>query len=722
MISTLKKKLKNDLSPASKFWAKGLFVGAVRSVVRAAAFGYRLTLGLRERAVGHGLDWHRAWDVHAKLGATQIPAFGFRDLLYLRDRLAKRADETAEIRTSIIIPVFNNVEFTFQCLRSLLNEVDLSTTEIIVADDASTDETPELLELYGQHIRVVTNAENLGFGGACNVGAGAARGRYLVFLNNDTWVLPGWLAELERTAQDDESVGAVGSMFLYPDGRIQEAGGIIWRSGGACHYGWGRSSDDRRFNFAREVDYCSAASLLIRKDLYDRLGGFDPLFYPAYHEDTDLCMGVRSLGHKVIYQPASRLIHFEGAALGTDVNSGLKRFQAANQKKLRDKWREVLERDHLPEARSRTGDASDRRGISVLVVDDRLPLPDRDAGSARMFAVLKSLAAWCRPVFVAVNRDISPKYEQPLWRIGVETSLAAEIPRLLKERQFSVAILTRPEVAEAVMHVIRRRDPRIKIVFDFVDVHFVRVGREFGVTKDPKALESEARYRSIETRIARRADHLWFAANEDQKTVTAIVPERSSVVIPTVHELRPSAKAFSEREGLFFLGNMLHRPNLDSILYILKEIMPLVRRELPDVKLFVAGMGATAEVEEFDSATTQILGHVPDIEPYFSDCRLMIAPLRFGAGIKGKIGESLAHGLPVVTTPIGAESMGIRNEVEAMIADTPEELAAAVVHVYREAALWQRLSENGLRLISENYTPAVIEKRINSSIRDLIGQ
>src|SRR5436309_3300019 len=143
-----------------------------------------------------------------------------------------------------------------------------------------------------------------------------------VFLNNDTVVLPGWLKALVETIERDERAGAVGSLFLYPDGRIQEAGAILWSNGEAFHYGWGRSPDDRRFTFAREVDYCSGASLLVRKDLFQRLGGSDRRYAPAYYEDADIAMGVRSLGYEVVYQPLSRLVQHESATDDTDARTG----------------------------------------------------------------------------------------------------------------------------------------------------------------------------------------------------------------------------------------------------------------------------------------------------------------------------------------------------------------------------------------------------------------
>ena len=214
-------------------------------------------------------------------------------------------------------------------------------------------------------VRVLRNESNHGFVDACNEGAAVGQGKYLVFLNNDTIVLPNWLKPLVETFEQDGRVGAVGSMFIYPDGSIQEAGAIIWKTGEAHHYGWGESPDDSRFNIARDVDYCSGASLAIRKELFDKLGGFDRQYAPAFYEDADLCFGVRSLGYRVIYQPASRLIHFEGTTAGVDVEEGPKQYQLINRRKFVQKWSKVLVSQHYENNPANERLAADR-GESCL--------------------------------------------------------------------------------------------------------------------------------------------------------------------------------------------------------------------------------------------------------------------------------------------------------------------------------------------------------------------
>ena len=199
-----------------------------------------------------------------------------------------------------------------------------------------------------------------------------------------------------------------------------------------------------------------------------------------------------------------------------------------------------------------------------------------------------------------------------------------------------------------------------------------------------------------------------------------IAPAARSIVIPNIHPGGPEGKPFGERKDLFFLGNMLHTPNFDSVRYMVEEILPRVWRKLPDVRLLVAGGPINSTLKAFESERVQILGYIPDLLPYFTGCRLMAAPLRFGAGINGKIGESMANGLPVVTTSLAARSFGIVNERHALIADDADSFAASVVRAYQDSELWENLDRNGRALIAEGFAPNVIKAAITRSIEDLI--
>jgi O-antigen biosynthesis protein len=269
-------------------------------------------------------------------------------------------------RASIVIPVYNQFAHTLACLRALAAHPPRLACEVIVVDDGSTDETAAAL-VQVQGLRYFRRPENGGFVAACNDGARQASGDYLVFLNNDTVPQPGWLDALVGTFDSHPSAGLVGAQLLYPDGRLQEAGGIVFADGSGWNYGRNESPDDPRFSFVRDADYCSGAAIALPRALFEQLGGFEACYAPAYYEDTDLAFAVRSAGHRVLYQPAARVVHVEGATAGTDPRQGVKAFQERNRHAFVERWRTQLERLPAPATPSAGSIAGTRR--QVLVID-----------------------------------------------------------------------------------------------------------------------------------------------------------------------------------------------------------------------------------------------------------------------------------------------------------------------------------------------------------------
>ena len=289
------------------------------------------------------------------------------------DSLELKFTPCAQPRVSIVVPVFNQYRTTMFCLRSLLEHSGDVAYEVILADDASTDDTATI-EQRVEGIKVRRGSANLGFVGNCNAGAELASGEYLLFLNNDTGLTEGWLSALVRTLDEHASAGVVGPKFLSGDGTLQEAGGIVWNDASGWNYGRADDPGEPSYNYLREVDYVSGACLLVRHKLWRELGGFDTRYAPAYYEDTDLCFAAREAGYLVLYQPASAVFHFEGVSNGTDLESGIKQHQIENQSVFASKWQAVLRRDHFPsgqcvfQARERS-----RYRRCILVIDHCVP-------------------------------------------------------------------------------------------------------------------------------------------------------------------------------------------------------------------------------------------------------------------------------------------------------------------------------------------------------------
>lgn len=706
---------------------------ALRASGRARDFVARLSEG----AGASGFDSGSTRDEDARPRALGVEPFGAADFLLLAHAARAREDEgvahgsgesddARAFKNSIVVAVGDEVELTFQCLRSLVREVDLTESEVVVVNDASgasADVTRELLSHFRGLVRVVeretgraTVGESDGFADACNRGAARARGTYLLFLKADAFVNPGWLVALVETLERDERAGAVGSMSLAARGRVREAGGIVWSDGETSEYGRGWSAEDRCVAFAREVDYCSAASLAVRRDLFERLGGFDKQYASVDYAAAGLCMGVRSLGQRVVYQPASRV-----TSLG-DARRVSERERAADRERFRDEWRAVLGHAHVARDASNLERAANRKwATQVAVFDDCVPTPDRDAGSARMLHILRALSEWSHVVLITLSKQSRPEYERALWREGVETAPAPDFLRLIRERRFSATILSRPHVAAGLLSSIRRADPRTRIVFDMVDAHSLRLSREHELTGDARVAREAERYRRMESRLARECDMVWCASSTDEEFMRRMTPGVVATVVPTIHPRHERGLPFEKREHILFVGNFRHRPNADAVHFYACEVLPRVRESLPTVELLLIGDNAPREFAEYESAGVRVLGYVPDIEPVFARARVSVAPLRFGAGINGKIGEALAHGLPVITTNIGAAGLALRDGEEALIADSPEDLADATVRLYTDAALWRKLSDKGYEHVERHFSPRVVRKVVNDSVRGILG-
>jgi glycosyltransferase involved in cell wall biosynthesis len=377
-------------------------------------------------------------------------------------------------------------------------------------------------------------------------------------------------------------------------------------------------------------------------------------------------------------------------------------------------------RSSLPQGMT-LGEPSLSNAPAILVCDERIPSPDRDAGSARMFLILEALAKSNRVVFLPFNRPQGIEYEQALWKMGIETGEVVDYRRLIKQRKFAAAILSRPAIAGAMLGPVRRADPKLKVIYDMLDVHHLRSAREAALTGDSRAARESEKLRRLETRMGRGADLIWCGSSPDQKLMARIAPGIPSVVVPTVHRLHGRGPTFGEREQLLFIGNFSHRPNVDAVHFLGREIMPLIRKSLPAIELLVIGDNAPPEFAAYGANGVRLLGYVPDLDPIISSCRISVAPIRFGSGVNGKIGEALSYGLPVVTTTIGAEGWDFTNGKQALLADTADDFAAAVVRLYGNAELWQTLSDNGYRHIAEHYTPEIIGQVIKESVRDAVS-
>jgi GT2 family glycosyltransferase/glycosyltransferase involved in cell wall biosynthesis len=624
---------------------------------------------------------------------------------------------------SVIVPVYNQLHHTWNCLKALAEHAGPTPFEVIVVDDGSSDATATEVPRIGG-VRFHKNPENLGFIGACNAGAALARGQYLFFLNNDTAVQPGWLEPLVDTFTTFERVGLVGSKLIYPDGRLQEAGGIVFKDGSGWNYGRFDHPDDPRYDYPREVDYCSGAAILIEKALFDSFGGFDTLYKPAYYEDTDLAFKVRAAGLRVIYQPASKVIHFEGVTGGTDTSSGTKRYQVINQGKFLDRWREALASqpeptDHAGIWRAATHRAQGR----ILLIDATTPTPDQDSGSVRyinLIRVLRALGWQC--TFFADNRAWIERYTEELRALGVEVQFhpwLSDPVAFFRERgaQFDAVMVSRHYVASHYVDLVRQYAPQARLLFDTVDLHYLREQRAAAVAgSEAMARQAEAT-RNAELDLIRRSDITLVVSPVEQALLAQEVPGARVEVLSNVHEVAGRKAGFEVRKDLWFVGGFQHTPNVDAVEWFVREIWPRVHAELPEAVFHVVGSKMPESLATLKIDGVKLHGFVEDLTPFLDGCRLSVAPLRFGAGVKGKVNQSMAHGQPVVATPIAVEGMAIEAGREALVAETPQDFAGAVVRLYRDPQLWLALSDAGLANIEAHFSFAAAARALQRVLR-----
>ena len=671
-------------------------------------------------AIGRRWDRWRQRGSSAVLGASQN-----RELLGTLPSGSVAFAEEDIPELSIIIPTFGQHMLTAQCLRSINAFPPSTSYEVIVADDAYPEpfDTGDF-DILG--VRVIRQQKNLGFLRNCNQAVSQARGSRLLLLNNDTQVLEGAIDALWGTFGKFSNVGAVGAKLLYPSGELQEAGGIIWRDGSG--WNWGRDQDASlpQFNYVRDVDYCSAAALMVDRQAWSAIGGFDEQFVPCYYEDTDLCFALRDAGWRTLYQPAAHVVHFEGASHGNDLSEGQKSYQVRNQAVFAAKWAEQLS------THAANGEQPQRecdRGVKarILWVEACMLTPDQDSGSLRTFRLLRILRnIGCKVTFAADNLLADEPYAQLLRDEGIEVLHVPHVQSMRDYLQvhggaYDIVTLCRHYIGIQYVDLLRGAHPDVKIWFDTIDLHYLRLRRQHELDGANATLEMADLAYSEELAVIAQSDLTIVVSDAEVAALKQEAPDARVALISNIHEIDRSEVSANERKNVLFVGGFQHPPNIDAVEYYGTEIWPLFKAACPEAETWVIGSRMPENFKRWGEAQgLQMLGFVEDLEPYYSQCKLAIAPLRYGAGVKGKVNQALSFGVPVVGTPVALEGMGLESGCDVMSASTPELFAKAMAEVYGSPELWKKLSTNGRLSLEGRFTPDVARQALIEALGPLL--
>lgn len=630
-------------------------------------------------------------------------------------RIAFRPTERP--RVSVLVLAWRQHDHLDACLRAIQNAAGGVAYEVILVLNGATPQIEAFARSEVTGARLVASRVNLGFSGGNNRAAEHARGEFLVLLNDDAVPEPGWLEWLVATADAYPEADAVASCILFPDGRIQEAGSIVWNDGSTFPIGRDSPGDSPEWHFVRRVDHASACSLLVRRSAWTAVGGFDERYFPAYYEDVDLCLAIAARGRRILYEPRSRVRHHESASSNADFKIFL---FTRNQRLLAEKWHEnlSLREPAMPWSPGAVARAVWRaRGCPrrILVVDDRVPNRAMGSGFGRMFDALTELAQQGYAVSFHATSGPSMPNEELVTR-GV-TLVTADLDRHLARPAvfYEAVVVSRPHNFERVAGLVRRHQPWAKLLYDAEALYWRRLERQAMLASseaDAQALRRDALdARNLEERIVMESDGAVAVSREEAEILAGVAGHCPiDVLHPSAPNVGFTSRPFHERRDVAYVAGWLggaDSPNGDALRWFVAEVLPHLRDRIPWVRLRVTGANPPDEIRALADPNVVFEGHVEDLARLYDEVRVAVAPTRYGAGVKLKTVEAMQHGLPVVSTPIGAEGIDLRGLPAIDVVEDPAQFAERIAILLTDPEAWEVRRKALAKLVRSWGTPEV---------------
>ena len=623
---------------------------------------------------------------------------------------------------SVVVVLYNQAGLSLLCLRALAASRGV-TFETLIVDNASSDRVPQLLDRL-DGVTVMPQAGNLGFLRAVNLAAAKATGQYLLLLNNDAVIEPDTLAHAVARLAREPDAGAVGGPILLWDGRLQEAGSIIWRDGSCRGYGRGDSPAAPAYGFVRDVDYCSAALLLVRRAQFEQLGGFEEAYAPAYYEDSDFCVRLWKAGYRTVYDPRVRVQHLEFAS-----NPGSGRaieLQTRNRARFVERHAEFLAARPLPAAATvLTARQRLRPGAKrVLVIDDRVPLPWLGQGYPRAASLVEQIVAGGdfvthyplqfpheRAADVARALPESVEVMLNLGLAGLADFLVA------RAGYFDVAIISRPHNMEVVRAVMRQRPAvlrGVRIVYDAEALFALRDIAKAAMLGRPVRDDEQHRRIAAEMALARGAQVIVTVSAVEARHYRE-AGHANVQVLGHSFAARPCAAPFAARRGFLFVGALPadDTPNADSMFWFVREVWPRIVDVLgDDAGLDIVGVCEAPGVRALAGPAVRVHGKVEDLGRFYAAARVFIVPTRYAGGIPYKAHEAAAHGLPMVVSPLIARQLDWFERVP--VGAGAAGFADACLRLHREPAEWAAVRRRVLAAVHRDCAPIAFQHTVQA--------